>query len=138
MEIASESGSTEIAQNLLEYFVEIENPHCFTSCIFVCYDLLKPDIVLYLAWRNNYLDFIIPYLAQVLREYTDKVDNLAESQNFGSFEDVTQGVPQSNIPPGVIQTMMNQNIPPNITLTNMPPNRGGMPFGFPPNSINFS
>lgn len=39
---------------------------CFASCLFVCYDLIRPDIALELAWINNMVDFALPYLLQVI------------------------------------------------------------------------
>lgn len=33
--------------------------------IFQCYDLLKPDVVIELAWRHNIMDFAMPFLIQV-------------------------------------------------------------------------
>lgn len=39
---------------------------CFASCLFVCYDLIRPDIALELAWMNNMIDFAFPYLLQVI------------------------------------------------------------------------
>lgn len=38
---------------------------CFASCLFVCYDLIRPDTALELAWMNNMIDFAFPYLLQV-------------------------------------------------------------------------
>lgn len=38
---------------------------CFASCLFVCYDLIRPDVALELAWMNNMIDFVFPYLLQV-------------------------------------------------------------------------
>src|SRR4051812_17116961 len=38
---------------------------CFASCLFVCYDLIRADIVLELAWMHNMIDFAFPYLLQV-------------------------------------------------------------------------
>lgn len=38
---------------------------CFASCLFVCYDLIRPDVALELAWVNNMIDFAFPYLLQV-------------------------------------------------------------------------
>ena len=52
---------------------------CFAATLFTCYDLLKPDVVLELAWRNGYTDFAMPYLIQVVKEYTSKVDELDEA-----------------------------------------------------------
>lgn len=40
---------------------------CFASCLFTCYDLIRPDIALELAWMNNTIDFAFPYLLQVSR-----------------------------------------------------------------------
>lgn len=39
---------------------------CFASCLFVCYDLIRADVVLELAWMNNMIDFAFPYLLQVI------------------------------------------------------------------------
>ena len=38
---------------------------CFASCLFVCYDLIRPDVALELAWMNDMIDFAFPYLLQV-------------------------------------------------------------------------
>lgn len=38
---------------------------CFASCLFVCYDLIRADVALELAWLNNMVDFAFPYLLQV-------------------------------------------------------------------------
>lgn len=38
---------------------------CFASCLFICYDLIRPDVALELAWMNNMIDFAFPYLLQV-------------------------------------------------------------------------
>jgi len=39
---------------------------CFATCLFVCYDLIRPDVALELAWINNMMDFAFPYLLQVI------------------------------------------------------------------------
>ena len=41
---------------------------CFAAALYVCYDLVSPDIVLELAWRANMMDFCMPYLIQVVKE----------------------------------------------------------------------
>jgi len=69
----------EIANDLLEYFVQIDNKHCFAACLYTCYDLIRADFALELAWRNKIIDFAFPFLIQVLKEYTSKVDTLIET-----------------------------------------------------------
>jgi clathrin heavy chain len=76
METARDSGSQEAAEILLRGFVEQGTKECFAACLYTCYDLLRPDVALELAWRNGMMDFCMPYLIQVLREYTGRVDAL--------------------------------------------------------------
>ena len=51
----------------MAYFLEENNYECFAACLFSCYDLLKPDAVMELAWRHNIMDFAMPYMIQVTR-----------------------------------------------------------------------
>ncbi|KAL0267213.1 UNVERIFIED_CONTAM: hypothetical protein PYX00_009551 [Menopon gallinae] len=81
MEYAAESKNPELAEELLSWFLEKECFDCFAACLFQCYDLLHPDVILELAWRHNIMDFAMPYLIQVLREYTTKVDKLEEAES---------------------------------------------------------
>ncbi|KAM1481850.1 hypothetical protein EV1_033694 [Malus domestica] len=53
---------------------------CFAACLFVCYDTIRPDVALELAWMNNIIDFALPYLLQFIREYTGKVDELIKDK----------------------------------------------------------
>lgn len=73
MEYAAESRNAEVAEELLEWFLERGSKDCFASCLFHCYDLLHPDVILELAWRHRILHFAMPYLIQVAREYITKV-----------------------------------------------------------------
>ncbi len=71
---ASESRNTDIAEELLSYFLDENNHECFAACLFQCYDLLRPDVILELSWKHNIMDFAMPYMINVLREYTTKVN----------------------------------------------------------------
>jgi len=76
METAFASGSPENAEALLRYFVDNDMKECFAACLYTCYDLIRPDVGLELAWRKNMLDFAMPFLIQTLREYTGRIDAL--------------------------------------------------------------
>jgi len=78
MEYAAESKNPDIAEELLTWFLENGNKDCFAAGLFHCYDLLHPDVVLELSWRNGIMDFAMPYMIQVLREYRTKIDRLEE------------------------------------------------------------
>lgn len=73
MQYASESKDTELAEELLQWFLDENKQECFAACLFTCYDLLRPDVVLETSWRNNIMDFAMPYFIQVMREYLSKV-----------------------------------------------------------------
>ena len=72
---ACESRNADIAEDLLAWFLEDKNYECFAACLYQCYDLLHPDVILELAWKHKITDYAMPYLIQVMREYTAKVCN---------------------------------------------------------------
>uniref|UniRef100_A0A803XN81 Clathrin heavy chain n=1 Tax=Meleagris gallopavo TaxID=9103 RepID=A0A803XN81_MELGA len=94
MQYAAESKDVELAEKLLQWFLEEGKQECFAACLFTCYDLLHPDVVLELAWRHNIMDFAMPYFVQVMREYLTKVDNLDASESLRKEEEqVTEPTP---------------------------------------------
>ncbi|XP_047033102.1 clathrin heavy chain isoform X1 [Helicoverpa zea] len=86
MEYAAESRSADVAEELLNWFLERDNYECFSACLYQCYDLLKPDVVIELAWRHNIMDFAMPFLIQTVRELTTKVEKLEEADAKRSTE----------------------------------------------------
>ncbi|KAJ2765563.1 Clathrin heavy chain, partial [Coemansia linderi] len=76
MTTARQSGSNEIAEDLLRYFVESGNPACFSACLFTCYDLVRSDVVMEIAWRHGLSNEAMPYFINLMREYQNKVDVL--------------------------------------------------------------
>ncbi|CAF93450.1 unnamed protein product, partial [Tetraodon nigroviridis] len=64
MQYASESKDIELAEELLSWFLQENKKECFAACLFSCYDLLRPDVVLETAWRHNIMDFSMPYFIQ--------------------------------------------------------------------------
>ena len=56
-------------QDLLSYFLDHKAYDCFAACLFQCYDLLHPDVILELSWKHNIMDFAMPYLIQVRRTH---------------------------------------------------------------------
>lgn len=73
MQYAADSRDPETAEDLLRWFLSENLPDCFSACLYQCYDLLRPDVVLELAWRNGLTDMAMPFLIQTIRELTAKV-----------------------------------------------------------------
>ena len=65
METVAVSSAPELAEELLRWFVEQGEKECFAAMLFTCYDLLKPDIVLEVAWMNKLTDWAMPFMIQV-------------------------------------------------------------------------
>eukprot|EP01132_Coremiostelium_polycephalum_P002123 gene2123-2614_t len=78
MQTAADSKNSALGEELLQYFVEQGNHSAFAACLFTCYDLLKPDVVLELAWRHNIINYAFPYLIQYVKEYSTKLDTLMD------------------------------------------------------------
>ena len=70
---AATSNTTEVAEELLSYFVDIGNKECFAALLFICFDLLRSDIVEELSWQHGLNDFYMPYKIQVQRSLVEKV-----------------------------------------------------------------
>ncbi|KAK8955806.1 Clathrin heavy chain 2 [Platanthera guangdongensis] len=141
METSSQSGDRELSEELLVYFIEQGKKECFASCLFVCYELIRPDVALELAWMNNMIDFAFPYLLQFIREYTGKVDELIKDKIEAKMEERAK----ENVEKEMVaqQNMYAQLLPlalpaPPMPGMGMPPPMGGMgmppmpPFGMPP------
>jgi len=72
------SGDAELAEDLLRFFVSVQDKGCFAATMCTCYDLIKPDVAIELAWRNGYTDFAMPYVIQYVRHLHEKVSKIDE------------------------------------------------------------
>lgn len=88
METTSDSGNADLAEQLLTFFVEKGNKECFAACLYTCYELIRPDIVLEMAWRHGLVDYAMPYMIQTFREFDSQIKNL--NSKFQVQEDATK------------------------------------------------
>jgi clathrin heavy chain len=78
IDTAAESSDSELTEELLRFFVSVKDKACFTATLYTCYDFIKPDVAIELAWRNGYTDFAMPYIIQYVRHLHDKVSKIEE------------------------------------------------------------
>ncbi|RWS28918.1 clathrin heavy chain 1-like protein [Leptotrombidium deliense] len=119
MEYAAESKNTEVAEDLLLWFLERKNYTCYSACLFQCYDLLHPDVVMELAWRHDIMQFAMPYFIQVLREYRTQIDELKELVETKLEESAQEQKPivyeaplMITAPPGIMGAAPPPGVPP--------------------------
>lgn len=74
IETAQESQNKEIVKKLLKFFAENQLKEFFSVITYTCYELLKPDDVLEMAWRYGLNEFSMPYMIQVFKELTQKIE----------------------------------------------------------------
>ncbi|RDA91082.1 hypothetical protein CP533_2985 [Ophiocordyceps camponoti-saundersi (nom. inval.)] len=73
IETAATSGKAEVVEDLLRYFVDIGHRECYTGMLYACNDLIRPDVVLELSWRNGLMDFSMPYMVNMLAQQTREI-----------------------------------------------------------------
>lgn len=90
MEYAAESRQGELAEELLAWFLDRKAYDCFSACLYQCYDLLRPDVILELAWKEGIMDFAMPYMIQNMRELTVRVERLEKNDKQRQSEAESQ------------------------------------------------
>ncbi|KAL9558012.1 hypothetical protein MBANPS3_001112 [Mucor bainieri] len=81
METAAESKDREVAEELLQYFIEVGKRECFAAMLYTCYDLMRPDVVMELSWRHGLNDFAMPYMINTMKEQFTKISTLDKEMN---------------------------------------------------------
>merc|ERR1712129_6975 len=81
METAALSRDNALAEELLRFFVENIKKDacpksCFAACLFTCFELIRPDVVLELSWRYGLIEYCMPFMVQTFRTFNDKLDSL--------------------------------------------------------------
>ena len=50
METTAQSGDSDIAEELLRFFVEQKEKECFAAMLYTCYEFIKPDVAMEVRW----------------------------------------------------------------------------------------
>lgn len=79
METAAESKDVQLCEDLLRFFVEKKRKDCFAATLYTCYGIVRPDVVLEIAWKNELSEFAMPYYIQTLRDLNNKIGNLEKA-----------------------------------------------------------
>lgn len=80
IDTAAESKDPKLVSDLLKYFaVEKNDPESFCACLYTCYELVEPDVALEMAWRNNMMDYAMPFMIQYMARTHKAVTELQEA-----------------------------------------------------------
>jgi len=140
MDTARDSGNQDLAEALVRYFDEAKLPDCFCACLYTCYDLIRPDVALELAWRSRNMDMAMPFLIQTLREYTGRVDALdKKTLQKEEAEEKQKSAPNDYVPDYMMPAMSPMGGMPGmggpLAIMGPTPMQQPMPFGAGPQAL---
>lgn len=98
IETAAISGKPEVVEELLRYFVDIGSRECYVGMLYACYDLIRPDIVLEVSWRNGLTDFTMPYMINFLSQQAATIEMLKKDNEERKAKEKTQQKDEENAP----------------------------------------
>ncbi|GMH83342.1 hypothetical protein TrST_g4351 [Triparma strigata] len=78
IETSNDSGDSALVEELMRFFVGVQDKECFCAMLYTCNSLVKPDVAIELSWRNGYTDYAMPYLIQYVSNLTAKVKEIDE------------------------------------------------------------
>jgi len=129
METTAESCDQKSAEALLNFFVDNKLHECFAAHLFACYELIRPDVVLELAWRNQLMNFAMPYMIQSFRDFDEKVRSIdAKLEAAEKAKVVEEQKKAEDVAQGALDTgpmMLTMVPPPSVPMGGM----GGMGMG---------
>jgi len=79
METVAESKDTALCEDLMRYIMEMEDKELFAAMLYTCYELIKPDVALEVAWRSDLTEFVFPYFIQFVRDLSTRVETVQKS-----------------------------------------------------------
>jgi len=72
IDTALESGKEQYVNDLLKFFAERKDKESFAACLYTCYEFIKPDVAMELAWRYGMTEMCMPFMIQTMRDLTKK------------------------------------------------------------------
>merc|ERR1712137_1097467 len=125
---AAASRNEELVNNILQFFVEEGRKDCFAACLYTCYDLVTPDVVMELAWKHGMMDFAMPFFIQSMRNMNLRLKEV-ESRVLPSSGVQEQNMEEFHSAPGN-NTQNFGTMPPGMMPGQFPPQNPGMGGSF--------
>ena len=76
IESAAESKDRVIVEALLKKFAREKRGQWFTICCYYCYEQLRPDVVMELAWAYDMKDFGMPFFIQLFSDISTNLESV--------------------------------------------------------------
>lgn len=98
IETAAMSGKPEVVEELLRYFVDIGSRECYVGMLYACYNLIRPDVILEVSWRNGLNDFTMPYMINFLAQQAATIEQLKKDNEERKAKEQSQQKNEESTP----------------------------------------
>lgn len=98
METVAESKDPQLAENLLRHIMNMQDKELFAAMLYTCYELVKPDVALEVAWRCNLQEYVMPYFIQFVKDLSSRVENVQKSTEDIKKKEVAKTEEEMNRP----------------------------------------
>ena len=66
--------------------------------LYACYDLIRPDVILEMSWRNGLHDFTMPYMINLLSRQTAAIELLTKDNDERKAREQSQQKKEDDTP----------------------------------------
>jgi clathrin heavy chain len=66
--------------------------------LYACYDLIRPDVILEMSWRNGLHDFTMPYMINLLSRQTAAIEQLTKDNEERKTRETSQQKKEDDTP----------------------------------------
>lgn len=98
IESAAESKDQKIVEALLSKFAKDGKGQWFTICCYYCYEQLRPDVVMELAWVYDLKDFGMPFFIQLFSDISTNLENVKKKHEERERKEEEKEERQANKP----------------------------------------
>lgn len=98
METVAESKDPQLAENLLRHIMNMQDKELFAAMLYTCYELVKPDVALEVAWRCNLQEYVMPYFIQFVKDLSSRVETVQKSTEDIKKKEVAKTEEEMNRP----------------------------------------
>jgi len=87
IDTALESRKEQYVNELLKFFAERKDKESFAACLYTCYEFIKPDIAMELAWRYGMTEMCMPFMIQTMRDLNKKMEKMESKDELREQKD---------------------------------------------------
>ena len=98
IESAAESKDQAIVEALLKKFAKDKRGQWFTICCYYCYEQLRPDVVMELAWAYDLKDFGMPFFIQLFSDISTNLESVKKKHEEREQKEMEKMEREANRP----------------------------------------